>query len=238
VIAAIIQARWGSTRLRGKVLEDLCGSTVLARVLARARAIDGVDKVCCAVPDGPEDDLVAAAALQEGATVFRGSRDDVLSRYLGAARHLNAHVVVRITSDCPLLDPAVSASVLERFLVEKAEYCSNVAPRTWPRGLDTEVFSRGALERAAVEATTDYDREHVTPWLRNNPELRHAHVVRENVRSYADLRWTLDYQADLAFMRAVFSRLPPEPPTAGFDAILRILEAEPEITALNAHLGV
>lgn len=235
MIVAIVQARVGSTRLPGKVLHELRGEPVLAHVLARAWAIPGVDTVCCAVPDGPADDQLAALAGRLGAVVCRGPERDVLARYERAARQCGARVVVRLTSDCPLLDPEVSGRVVSDFLAHRPDYVSNVDPRSWPRGYDTEVFSREALERTAATAADPYDREHVTPWMRRGTALSRRNVALDTER-YADWRWTLDYDADLEFARAVLARLPPFPHLPGFDEIKSIVEAHPEVAAINAHL--
>ncbi len=231
----IIQARAGSTRLPGKVLQDLRGTPVLGWSIARAKAIGDIDTVWCAVPEGADNDPVAALALRFGAKVARGPEHDVLTRYLIAARAANASVVMRITSDCPLIDPQVSGSVLSAFFETGADYASNVAPRTWPRGLDTEVFSRDVLETMAAAATEAYDREHVTPWLRNSPDVVCHNVALADDR-YASWRWTLDYEQDLMFMRAIADRIPPLPDIVLFEEIRDIIVANPEIAALNAHL--
>ncbi|MGD2131240.1 MAG: glycosyltransferase family protein [Maricaulaceae bacterium] len=231
---AIVQARMGSSRLPGKILADLAGRPVMAHVLARARAIAGIDRVCCALPVTVENDEAADTAAACGADVFRGSEHDVLSRYLGAAEVTGATVVMRITCDCPLLDPEVSAGVLALFLKGGLDYASCIGPRTWPQGLDTEVFSIAALQEAAAKATEPADREHVTPYMR-----REAHFKRASTRcdsgDYGAWRWTLDYPEDLAFARAVLARASSDLP--GFNEIHAIVEAEPEIARLNAHLA-
>jgi spore coat polysaccharide biosynthesis protein SpsF len=233
--AVIIQARMGSNRLRGKVLEDLAGQSVLAHVVQRARLIPGVDVVCCAVPDEASSDPVAAEAANLGALVHRGPEHDVLTRYAGAARACNADIVMRITSDCPLLDPAASGMVLARFKEQSADYCGNLDPRSWPKGLDTEVFKAEILHRAAATASEAFDREHVTPWIRGNKSLAHANVVYGR-GDYSTYRWTLDYPQDLAFFRALYTILPPPPHIAPFEEILGAVHKHPEIVALNAHL--
>jgi spore coat polysaccharide biosynthesis protein SpsF (cytidylyltransferase family) len=233
--AVIIQARMGSSRLRGKVLEDLAGQTVLAHVIERARRIPGVDVVCCAVPDEAGSDPVAAEALKQGARVHRGSEHDVLSRYEGAARACDASTVIRITSDCPLIDPVASGRVLSHLTASKADYCSNLEPRSWPKGLDTEAFTAAVLHRAAATATEAVEREHVTPWIRQNRSLAHANVEYEKGDFHA-YRWTLDYPEDLAFFRALYAILPPPPHITPFEDILRVVHEHPEIVALNAHL--
>lgn len=235
MIVVIVQARMGSNRLPGKVLEDLCGAPVIAHVLARARAIPGIEDVCCAVPEGAADDRLADIARRLGAVVTRGSEADVLSRYVTAARACKATVVIRVTADCPVLDPHVSGRVLADFLAHRPDYASNGEPASWPKGYDTEVFSREALERMATEAITPYQREHVTPWLLQTPG-----TVRRNVAlgsgNYSDWRWTLDYPEDLTFLRTLLTRCRRLPHLPDFDELRTIVAQDPSIARINAHL--
>lgn len=235
MIVAIVQARTGSSRFPAKVLQDLAGQPVLEHVLRRVQAIPGVDSVCCAVPAGSEDDPVATLAANCNVAVVRGPERDVLERYRLAADACGAEIVMRITSDCPFLDPATSGLVLSRFLADGPDYCSNVDPRSWPRGLDTEVFSREALDAAAAWAEAAAEREHVTPWIRSNPDYRQSNVVRAG-RFLADWRWTLDYPEDLQFMRAVLDGLADCRELADFDRIRAFVELHPELALINAHL--
>lgn len=234
MIAAIVQARMGSSRLRGKVLEDLAGQPVIARVLARAARIPGVDAVCCATVDSVDNDAIAAAAAGAGAVVFRGSEDDVLARYAGAAAMLGADVVMRLTCDCPFLDWMVSGGVLAAFLDAGADYASNLDPRSWPKGLDTEVMTRAAMEEAAARAEETGDREHVTPYIRRAPHFARVSTICSE-GDFASWRWTLDYPEDLVFCRAVMERVEGDLPT--FAEVRAVVEAEPEIAALNAGLA-
>lgn len=231
--AVIIQARTGSSRLPGKVMMDLCGSPVLHHVVKRAAAIPGIEAVCCAIPDQPQDDELARIAEAMGAQVVRGPEQDVLGRYLAAARALQAEAVIRITSDCPLLDPVVSGKVLAAL--DGADYASNLDPRSWPKGLDTEAFTREALERAARDATAPYDREHVTPYLRREPGFKRNNVALADL-SAADWRWTLDYAEDLFFLRALLDRIEGPPTRADFTALAAVIKAHPELMRINGHL--
>lgn len=231
--AAIIQARWGSTRLPGKVLEDLAGKSVLAHVVERAAKVPSVDVVVCAVPDEARSDPVAREAERCGAAVFRGSEHDVLARYLGAARSVRADVVLRITSDCPLIDPEVCERVLSLRAQENADYASNNLPPSFPHGLDCEAFTAAALEEAAREAREPRDREHVTPWIRRAPHLRRANVHAGDA-SRAGERWTLDHPEDLRFLRALFAHFPNGQALAHGD-VLAVLDQHPELRTINAH---
>lgn len=231
---AIVQARMSSTRLPGKVLLDLAGEPMLARVVERARRSAPIDEVVVATTTGAEDDAIVDLAVARGWPVHRGSRDDVLDRYVGAARAHGATTIVRITSDCPLLDPEVVTRVV-RGLDQGADYCSNVLPtRTFPRGLDVEAMPLRTLERAATEATQPHEREHVTPYV-------HAHPQRfrlTGVKAHGDFsahRWTVDTPEDLALVRAVFAAFGPAGPGAWLE-VLALLERRPELVSLNAHV--
>jgi UDP-2,4-diacetamido-2,4,6-trideoxy-beta-L-altropyranose hydrolase len=205
--AIIVQARLGSTRLPGKILQTLGNQTVLAHCVQRLRQVKGADQVVIATTDKTSDDSVAAAAASYGATVFRGDEQDVLARYLGAARAVNADVIMRVTSDCPLIDADICDAVLQLRAERGADYAANNMPRLFPHGLDCEAFTRAALERAASEATDPYDREHVTPWLRRMPGLRRANLTGPGWPANQH-RWTLDFPEDLDFFREIFAHLP------------------------------
>lgn len=229
---AIVQARQGSSRLPGKVLMALGEKTVLAHVLERCAAIPGIDLVCCAVPEGAADDAVAAEAARAGAKVFRGSETDVLERYAGAAAWLRADVVMRVTSDCPMIDPQLCGAVLELVTRDGADYACNNQPPSWPHGLDCEAMTAAWLHRAAREAARPSEREHVTPFIRNHPDCR-----RLNLAAPCDMsahRWTLDTPDDLAFMRAVFPRLPAGPSGWKWREALAVVNRDPSLSQLNA----
>jgi spore coat polysaccharide biosynthesis protein SpsF len=233
VIAAIIQARMGSTRLPAKMLSDLHGQSLFSRVVDRTRAIPGVDVVVLATTTEADDDVLVMEAERLGLAVFRGSTDDVLSRFAGAARMVNASIVVRITADDPFKDPHVCGLVLAEFLRRRSgiDYVSNTLEPTWPEGLDVEVFSREALECADREALLPSEREHVTPYIYKHPDrFRHAQV--KHGVDLSSHRWTLDYPEDLAFARAVYERLDGKG-IFGMDDVMALLDAEPGLMAIN-----
>lgn len=241
-ITAIIQARTGATRLPGKVLIDLCGRTVLSHVIARAKACPRVNGVIVATTKLPADDAVAAEATKNGCVVHRGSSDDVLSRYYEAARDNASNIIIRITSDCPLLDPDVVSAMISRFLelststTHPAHYLSNTVDRTYPRGLDAEVFSFAALERAHEAASKPYEREHVTPFIYQHPELFRIEQFRGD-KNLSSLRWTLDTPDDLNLIRAIYEALyRPEAPLFKTAQVLELLRRRPELSRLNAHI--
>ncbi len=222
----------GSTRLPGKVMRPLGDTTVLGQVLRRCAAIPGIDIVVCATGTGPEDEPIVAEAPRHGAVVSRGSPGDVLARYHGAALQVGADIVMRVTSDCPLIDPEVCGAVLALRREAGADYAANNMPPSFPHGLDCEAFTATALARAAGIATDPHDREHVTPWLRRSEGLVRANLAGPG----GDLihnRWTLDYPEDFDFFTAVFASLP-DAATAGWRSVLDLVAARPDIAALNA----
>jgi len=233
-IAAIVQTRMGSTRLPGKVLMDIGGKTMLARVVERIRRCPLVDEVVIATSTESRDDAVAQACRNTGITCVRGSESDVLDRYRQAAEESRADAAIRITSDCPLFDPALLHQVIQAFFSSHADYASNFLDRRYPRGLECEVFSRAVLERASREAKQSYEREHVTPYIFEHPELfRHAAVTNDS--DLSSYRWTVDTLHDLEFVRAVYERLGQDG-AFGWQDVLRLVEREPELSAINQSI--
>lgn len=231
---AIVQARIGSRRLPGKVLAEIGGSPLLAWVLTAAGAIAGVDQVILATTTHPQDRPLLALADTLGAVGFAGSENDVLDRYYQAAREFQADGVVRVTADCPLLDPAVSGQVLKNFLEGESDYVSNCHPCTYPDGLDTEAFSFQALEKTWKEARLPSEREHVTPYLWKHPELFRARSI-VNPTDLSSLRWTVDEPEDLEFVRSICARLAPASPPYSMEQVLAVLRRHPNLAQRNAH---
>lgn len=233
---AIIQARIGSTRLPGKVLRDLAGTTVLGRVVDRARKFREVDEVLVATSTRSADEAIVNECRRIDVPWFRGSEEDVLDRFAGAARAYDASVCVRLTADCPLLDPGVSDTIISLFLEANggADYASNKIPQSFPRGLDTEVFSFDALERAAREARQTYERIHVTPYIYRHPESFSLISVTSDV-DRADWRWTIDTAEDLDFVRELYHRLDGNPDFSWQD-VITILENDPSLMWINSRV--
>lgn len=241
-ICVVVQARMGSTRLPGKTLLPLAGQPLLARLLERVRAARVPFEIVVATTTEPADDPIVALAGALGVRCFRGHPTDLLDRHYGAARELDADVVVKIPSDCPLIDPAVIDSVLQAFLAspDDCDYCSNLHPPTHPDGNDVEVVPIAALALAHGEATRGYEREHTTPFFWDQPERFRLRNVRwETGRDLsATHRFTIDYPEDYAFIRAVYDELWSPNAIFGLDEILALLEQRPEIQAINArHAG-
>lgn len=229
--AIIIQARMGSSRLPGKVLEQIGNKTTIEHVVSRCLRVDSADVVVCATSDLPRDDRLAEVAAHAGATVVRGSENDVLGRYVKTAETVGAKIVMRITADCPLIDPEVCASLLELRERESADYASNAEPRSYPIGLDCEAFTFAALAESAANTTDPFDREHATQWLIRAPHLKKANL-HSSRPELGHLRWVLDYPEDLQFMRAVFAALPPGSKGHMAD-ILAVLAKNSDIALLN-----
>lgn len=237
-VAAIVQARMGSTRLPGKALRELCGQPMVGHVVSRVRRLERVDRVAVAIPDGPSDDPLADyLATLSGVGVTRGPEDDVLARYVAAAAEAEADAVVRITADCPLLCPSVSQRVIDAFLDDPdgCDYASNGLERTFPRGLDTEVVATAALRAAHAEARQPADREHVTPFIWQRPERFRLRSVTDG-EDHSDQRWTVDTPEDLALVRRIYEELWPGDPRFDYPEILGCLAAHPEWLELNREV--
>jgi len=233
-IAAIIQARMESTRLPGKVLMDMGGKTVLARMVDRLRQAARINEIVVATIDSVADDAISKECHRLEVATFRGSENDVLDRYHRAARKCAAQVVVRITSDCPVIDPQLVDETIRVFHEQCGDCASNIFPRTYPRGLDTEVFTRSALEQAWHDAHKPYQREHVTPYFYQHPELFRLASLRGQV-DYSQYRWTLDTAEDLELLRAIYARFSNQDDFR-WGEVTRLVEREPELAELNSRV--
>jgi len=229
---AIVQARMGSSRLPGKSLADIEGHPMLWHVVERVRRAQLVHKVVVATSDKIADDPIAEFCEREGILCFRGSEDDVLDRFYQAAKEHSGEVLVRVTADCPLIDPSVIDRVVERYERGSFDYVSNVMRCTYPDGLDAEVFSISALERAWREAQKLSEREHVTPYLRSG-KFRTANVESDLPVSGGQYRWTVDEPPDLEFVRRVYSAFAGNG-GFGFHDVFRLLKERPDVATAQA----
>jgi spore coat polysaccharide biosynthesis protein SpsF len=256
---AIIQARMGSRRLPGKVLLDIAGQPMLARVVARTRQAKTVDLVIVATTTEPDDDPVAGFCSQNGILCYRGSLHDVLDRYYRAARAFDAcgedAVIVRITADCPLIDPQVIDKTVEAFLGVQREHLHGISPsarrvkpgtpydfaanrlpppwgRTYPIGLDTEVCTFQALETAWREAREPHQREHVMPFFYDHQE-RFRILLVDHEEDFGALRWTVDTPEDLKLVRQIYARFPGRDDFSWLE-VLDLFQREPELARINA----
>jgi spore coat polysaccharide biosynthesis protein SpsF (cytidylyltransferase family) len=235
VVAAIVQARSSSSRFPDKVLAEVEGAPLLARMLRRLLRSSECGRFAVATSTAQDDDAVAEIAAQEGVEVVRGPLEDVLERYRLAAESLDADVVVRLTGDCPLIDPVLVDRVVRCFTEQGVDYASNVHPPVFPDGLDVEVISRAALDQAACAAARPSEREHVTLYVAEHGELfSQASVGADVDRSY--MRWTVDYPDDLEFVRAVFRAFRGREEEFTSDDVLQLLESDAALRRLmTAH---
>lgn len=237
MIAAIVQARMGSTRLPGKVLIDIQGKPLLALVIDRIREARLIDGIVIATTRNEKDRAIIEFARSQDILYYAGSEEDVLDRFYQAAKTYKAGTIVRITPDDPFKDPEVIDTVISHYLKNKKnlDYVSNTIKPTYPEGLDVEVFSFTTLEKAWKEANSLSEREHVTPYIWNHPEIfRLANI--ENNEDLSHLRWTLDTEADLKFTREVYARLYHGQVFLMKD-ILALLRAEPELLQINEGIA-
>ena len=230
-VVAIIQARMGSSRLPGKVLAEVGRWTMLARVVHRVRRAGLVDEVVVATTTRADDNRIVAKCGRLAVACFRGHEEDVLDRYHRTAGAYGAEAVVRITADCPLIDPELIDQVVRAFVERRPDFAANTLRRTYPRGLDTEVMTAAALARAWREARQPYQRIHVTPFIYQHPESFQLLAVtgREDLSGG---RWTVDSPEDLDFVRAVYGRLGDEGAFSRRD-VCRLVADEPSLAKLN-----
>jgi spore coat polysaccharide biosynthesis protein SpsF len=236
-IAAIIQARMGSTRLSGKVMKEIKGRTVLSHVIERVKQSNLIDGIIIATTVDEKDNVIGNEAIKCGAKVYRGSEEDVLSRYYLAAKENNIDIIVRITSDCPVIDAGIIDEMINFYLNEKYQIVTNagsdLSQRTFPRGLDTEVFSFGVLEDAYNNGTEKYHREHVTPYIYERSNK--IHYFKNDI-NYSKYRWTLDTEEDLELVSEIYNRLYKGTHDFYLQDIIEIFKKEPKLFTLNAHI--
>lgn len=235
----IVQARMLSTRLPGKVLRDLVGRPMLARQLERLTACRSIDEIVIATTTDTVDDPIAALGSELGFATVRGSSDDVLSRFLVAARDTRADVVVRVTADCPLIDPSTTDRVIDELTAHgnACDYASNVVRRTYPRGLDVEALFTDTLQRLDRLARTAEEREHVTVALRSGqPGIFLVRSV-EDATDNSDLRWTVDEERDFTLVERLYLELDLGRVIAPYPEILQYVRQHPELTDLNQDIA-
>jgi spore coat polysaccharide biosynthesis protein SpsF len=239
-IVAVIQARMGSSRLPGKILMDIAGLPMLARVVERTRLADTIDEVVVATTVEDEDDVVAKFCQDRGYAYLRGDNDDVLSRYMKAAQTFKADIIVRITADCPLMDATLIDETVKAFLIAypETQFGTNRGlhqiERTYPIGMDVEVMTFEALEMAFHEAKEPYQREHVTPFLYETVG-RFKKTSIDASGKYGDQRWAVDTPEDLAFVREIYARFA-DWESFNFQDIVALLEREPVLLKINAQI--
>ncbi len=236
-VVCIMQARVGSTRLPGKVLKKICGKTVLEHDIERLRRVKNIDEIVIATTVAERDINIVKEAERLGVKYFRGSEEDVLSRYYLAAKESNAEIVVRVTSDCPLLDSFVTENIIQLYLdnIDCYDYVSNTIDRTYPRGLDAEVFSFKSLAIAYKQATSKRDREHVTPYIWDNPTLFKHYQYKNNI-DYSSYRWTLDTIEDFKLIKLIYNKLYKLDPCFTMNDIFSLYKDNNELFDINSHI--
>lgn len=235
----IIQARMNSTRLPGKVLYELAGLPMISFMIERVKRTAGIDAIVLATGDGHENDALEAIGRCLGIQVFRGAEDDVLSRFLGAAKASDAEIVVRLTGDCPLADPDVISAVLNHRTEHSLDYCCNVKPPSWPDGLDVSAFTFETLSLAATEARLRSEREHVVPWMWKESSLEDGRRFQAgNMPAPYDMsaaRWTVDDARDYLMLRSLAETMGNAGLlSAGWSEIMDCTNTFPHIAELNA----
>jgi spore coat polysaccharide biosynthesis protein SpsF len=233
----IVQARMTSTRLPGKVLMQVLGKPLLAYQIERLQRVKLADEVVIATTVNETDDPIVALCQQLSTLYFRGSESDVLARYYGAATAHQADIVVRVTSDCPLIDPQIIDQCLQVFRDHRTEYdyVSNCLTRSYPRGMDTEVFSFAVLKQAFLEAEAVADREHVTPFIYGHPEQFHLKQVTA-LEDLSQHRWTVDTPEDFELIRRILEFLSEKKTAFTMQDCLEVINRYPAWPTINAHI--
>lgn len=234
-IIAIIQARMGSTRLPGKILKEVNGRPLLSYQLERLGLSEYINQIVIATTIKKQDDIIEEFCIDQTIPVYRGSESDVLARYYEAALKFKPEIIVRITSDCPIIDSQVVDRTIQYFIEHDFDYVSNTVERTYPRGMDTEVFSFEALQKAYQESFLNRDREHVTAYFYSNPEKFKIGSVR-NETDYSKYRWTVDTVEDFELIRLIIEKLYDENPYFSMNEVINLMEQNPTWYKMNAHI--
>lgn len=225
----------GASRLPGKPLKNVLKRPLLSYQIERLKQVKSCDQILVATTVDEKDDPIVALCKKEKISYFRGSELDVLDRYYQAAKAFKADIVIRVTGDCPLIDPEIIDQVISYYKESKLDYVSNSLERTYPRGLDTEVFSFALLERAAIEATLEEEREHVTLFFYTHPELFSLGCLKHS----SDLsfhRWTVDTVEDFDLVSRLLSAIYPKNPEFRLKDVLETFEKHPDWIQINAHI--
>lgn len=241
-VVTVMQARMSSTRMPGKIMQPLVGNKpLLLHMAERVQAAQHAGTVVIATTSDPADKPIVELCQRHNLLCLQGHPTDLLDRHYQAGVAHHADVVVKIPSDCPLIDPAIIDRVIGVYLAEPDQYdfVSNLHPATYPDGNDVEVMRMSALATAWQEATQDFEREHTTPFFWEQPKrFRHHNVTWETGLDYSmSHRWTIDYEADYHFIRAVYQALYPQNPLFTINDILQLLTQQPDLMQLNGHLA-
>lgn len=238
-IVIVVQARMSSSRLPGKVLMPILGKTLLSRMIERLQMIKHQAQIVIATSEEASDDVIEQEALKINVPCYRGNLNNLLDRHYQVAKKWNADIVLKIPSDCPLIDPRVIDTVLDFYFANEGQYdyVGNLHPATYPDGNDVEIMTLTCIEKAWKEATRSLELEHTTPYIWENPDkFRIANVAWNTGLDYSmSHRFTIDYEADYQFIKRVFEELYPAKPDFSCDDILALLDQKPEIYQINAQ---
>lgn len=238
-VVCLVQARVGSTRLPGKILKKICGKTILHHEIDRLKKCKEIDEIVIATTDKEDDDKIVNEAKKLSVKYFRGSENDVLSRFYYAAKENNADIIVRVTSDCPCIDFEILDKMLiyfkDKYKEKQVDYLSNTIKRTYPRGYDIEIFTFSALEKSYINAEKEYEREHVTPYIydKTNNFLK---LSFENKDDYSNYRVTLDTIEDFIVIKNIFENLYYKNPYFKLNDVVQYLNNNLHIVDINKHI--
>lgn len=238
-VVCLVQARVGSTRLPGKILKEICGKTILHHEIDRLKKCKEIDEIVIATTDKEDDDKIVNEAKKLSVKYFRGSENDVLSRFYYSAKENNADIIVRVTSDCPCIDFEILDKMLiyfkEKYKEKQVDYLSNTIKRTYPRGYDIEIFTFSALEKSYINAKKEYEREHVTPYIydKTNNFLK---LSFENKDDYSEYRVTLDTIEDFIVIKNIFENLYYKNPYFKLNDVVQYLNDNLHIVDINKHI--
>ena len=235
--ATIVQARMGSTRLPGKVMKQLYGKSVLGHVIERLKQSEFLDEIIIATTKLDKDNIIAEEASNYNVNFYRGSEENVLSRYYYSAKENSVDIIVRITSDCPLIDPLLVDEIIQFYKKNNYKLVTNAGPnsenRTYPRGLDVEVFSFELLKEAFNNATKYYQLEHVTPYIYENIEEIYYY---KNEVDYSNYRWTLDEKEDFELIKSIYDKLYNGEHNFYSNKVLELMKQNPELKKINSNV--
>jgi spore coat polysaccharide biosynthesis protein SpsF len=235
--AITIQARMGSTRLPGKVLKEAAGQPLLSHMVERLKLVPNIDKIIIATTDKATDDPIVELAKSVDVDFYRGSEDDVLSRVLEAAQHHGIDLIVETTGDCPLIDPETIHQIIETYHGSDVDYVSNVIERSYPIGMDTQVFATDILADVAKRTDDPQDHEHVSLFIYHHPEIyRLKNVLASPELTAPDWRLTLDTPEDYTLIKTVFEALYPDNPAFSLADMFALFKDRPELLEINSHV--
>ena len=235
-INAIIQARYGSTRLPGKIFMDITGKPLLWHVVNRLKYVNLIDDIIVATTTDEKDDLTEEWCKKNDVKCYRGSEDDVLNRFYCAATEFPCDIIVRVTADDPLKEPKIINNIIKKLIDEKLDLSTNVFPPSYPEGLDCEVFTFDVLQTMEKATNNSYDREHVTPYIYNNPDKFKIGNV-SSAKQLSSYRWTIDNKEDYEMVNEIYNkRKNQNNEILLMKEILEILEENPEIADINSDV--